>query len=232
MMIKLKQGKLAITLVCVVLGIMLAVQFRTTAEIGSSVRSQRAEDLVKQLNQIEKERDALVGEVKQLRETAVSSSSSAYEDNIRVSAGLIPLEGPGIIVTMDEAKQPSVPGKNPNLFLIRDEDILKVLNELRAAGAEAFSINGQRLIASSEIRTAGTALSVNNIRTAPPFEIRAIGEPDTLENSLKLRGGVIETLQVWGIQVSVKKQTNVLVPAYKGVFRFEHAKPQEEAKQP
>lgn len=223
----IKQGKAAITLVCVILGIMLAVQFRTTAEIGSSVRSQRAEDLVMQFKQMEKERDALLGEVKQLREAALGGSSSVQTSNIKAGAGLIPLEGPGIIVTLDEAKQPTTPGKNPNLFLIRDEDILKVLNELRAAGAEAISINGQRLIASSEIRTAGNALSVNNTRTAPPFEIKAIGEPDTLDNSLRLRGGVIETLQVWGIQVSVKKQPNVQIPAYKGVFRFEHAKPEQ-----
>jgi uncharacterized protein YlxW (UPF0749 family) len=68
-------------------------------------------------------------------------------------------------------------------------------------------------------------LSVNNTRYSPPYEILVIGEPQTLENSLKMRGGVIETLQFWGIQVSVKKQDVVQVPAYKGTFRFEYAKP-------
>jgi uncharacterized protein YlxW (UPF0749 family) len=86
-------------------------------------------------------------------------------------------------------------------------------------------MNEQRLIASSEIRCAGPTLSVNNTRYSPPYEIRAIGEPQTLENSLRMRGGVMETLQFWGIQVVVKKQDEVKVPAYKGTFRFEYAKP-------
>ncbi len=222
------QGKIPITLVCIVLGMMLAVQFRTTKEIGSTARFQRAEDLVKQITRVEKERDALLNEVQQIRDAKDGGTASPQTASIKAGAGLIPLNGPGVIVTMDEGKLPVASGKNPNLYLIKDEDILKILNELRAAGAEAISLNGQRLVASSEIRTVGNALSVNNIRTAPPYEIKAIGEPDTLENSLRLRGGVIETLQVWGILVTVKKQPNVLVPAYKGGFRFEYAKPLEE----
>ena len=222
------QGKVPITLVCLVLGIMLAVQFRTTAEISSTVRYQRVEDIVRQITQVEKERDALLNEVRQLRESKTGGTASEQIARIKAGAGLVPLEGPGVIVTMDESKVASTPGKNPNLFLIRDEDILKILNELRAAGAEAIAINGQRLVASSEVRTTGNGLSVNNKSIASPFEIRAIGEPSTLENALRLRGGAIETLQVWGIQISVKKETSLRVPAYNGVFRFEHAKPTQD----
>ncbi|MDT8901430.1 DUF881 domain-containing protein [Anaeroselena agilis] len=224
----IKQGKGAITLVCVVLGIMLAVQFRTTQNISSSVRQLRAEDLVKQLGQVENERDALLNEIRQLKEALGGGSTSAQLASINARAGFIPLDGPGVIVTMDDSKVPGVPGKNPLLFVIRDEDILKILNELWAAGAEAISINGQRLVASSEVRTAGNAILVNGTSIASPFVVSAIGEPETLENSLKLRGGVIETLQIWGIQISVKREASVRVPAYKGIFKFEHAKPQEE----
>jgi len=52
-----------------------------------------------------------------------------------------------------------------------------------------------------------------------------IGEPQTLENALKMRGGVIETLQFWGIQVSVKRQELIRVPAYKGIPKLEYARP-------
>jgi uncharacterized protein YlxW (UPF0749 family) len=145
-----------------------------------------------------------------------------------MSAGLLPVQGLGIIVTIDDSKRPTKPGENPNLYLIHDDDILKVINELWAAGAEAMSINDQRLIASSEIRCAGPTLSVNNTRYSPPYEIRAIGDPQTLESALRLRGGVVETLQFWGIQVSVKRENVVKVPAYKGVFRFQYAKPYKE----
>ncbi len=181
-----KQGQFSITLVCFILGIMLAVQFRTTQDIRSSVQYQRTEDLTQRLMQVET----------------------------------------GVIVTMDDTKPTASPNsKNPNLYLIKDEDILKILNELRAAGAEAIAINNQRLIASSEVRTAGPFISINNMNFAAPFEIKAIGDPITLENALKIRGGVIETLQFWGIQVVVKQQDIVQIPAFKGTFRFQYAQP-------
>jgi len=227
-LLPIKQGQLAIALVCVVLGIMLAVQFRTTQDIKSSIPYQRVEDLSQRLSQTEKERDALVNQIQELKRTSGVEAASKEFERIKMGAGVVAVEGPGIIVTIDDSKRPSKPGENPNLYLIHDDDILKVINELWAAGAEAISINEQRLIASSEIRCAGPTLSVNNARYSPPYEVRVIGEPTTLENALKMRGGVIETLQFWGIQVTIKTQEVVNVPAFKGTFRFEFAKPSQE----
>ena len=67
------------------------------------------------------------------------------------------------------------------MYIIHDDDLLRVINELRAAGAEAIAINGERIVAMSEIRCAGPTLSVNNNRSAPPYEIKAIGNPNNLE---------------------------------------------------
>ena len=87
-----------------------------------------------------------------------------------------------------------------------------------------MSINGQRLTGTSEIRCAGPTLSVNNVRSAPPYKIHAIGDPESLEKSIKMRGGVEDTLKVWGIQIDVKKEEHVEVPAYKGAASFKYAK--------
>lgn len=224
----LKQGQAAIALVCVVLGVMLAVQFRTTQDIRSSIPYQRVEDLSQRLAQMEKERDGLLKEVHDLRQGSGLGGTSREAELIKMSAGVLGVEGPGIIVTIDDSKRVSKPGENPNLYLIHDDDILKVINELWAAGAEAISINEQRLIASSEIRCAGPTLSVNNTRYSPPYDIRAIGDPQTLENALKMRGGVVETLQFWGIQITLKQEEKVTIPAYKGTFHYELAKPVKE----
>jgi len=220
-----KQGQIALALVCIVLGVMVAVQFRTTQDIRSTIPFQRVEDLSQRLSQSEKEREALQQQVKELSQSSRSEATSKEQELVKMGAGVVALQGPGILVSIDDSKRASKPGENPNLYLIHDDDILKVINELWAAGAEAMSINEQRLIASSEIRCAGPTLSVNNTRYSPPYEIRAIGDPQTLENSLRMRGGVVETLQFWGIQVTIRKPDLVTVPAYKGTFRFEYATP-------
>jgi len=224
-MLPIKQGQAAIAFVCVILGIMLAVQFRTTQDIRSSVPFQRIEDLSQRLSQTEKERDVLQKQLHELREKPGLETASREMEIVKMGAGVTPVQGPGLSVIIDDSKRQSKPGENPNLYLIHDDDILKVINELWAAGAEAISINEQRLIASSEIRCAGPTLSVNNTRYSPPYEIKVIGDVKTLENALKMRGGVIETLQFWGIQVAIKKQESLVIPAYKGTFRFELAKP-------
>ena len=231
-MLPIKQGQAAIAFVCVVLGFMLAVQFKTTQDIRSTIPFQRVEDLSQRLSQTEKERDSLQDEVKKLKESTNKQETLSKDiENIKMGAGVLAMQGQGISIVIDDSKKQSKTGENLNLYLIHDDDILKVINELRAAGAEGISINEQRLIATSEIRCAGPTLSVNNTRYSPPYEIKAIGDSQTLENALKMRGGVVETLQFWGIQITIKTENNVILPAYKSQFRFEHSKPIKEGGQ-
>ena len=114
---------------------------------------------------------------------------------------------------------------------IHDDDLLRLINELRAAGAEALAVNKERLLDISEIRCAGPTVSVNNTRFSPPYQIIALGEPKTLEGALRLRGGVIETLKFWGISVKVEQSDSLTVPAFKGTRRYEFAKVKEGAPQ-
>lgn len=231
-LVKVKQGQLFITAICIILGIMLAVQFRTTKDIRSSLPYQRLEDLSLQLQQTEKERDDLQKELATLRGT--TGQPDVYKNELaaaRMGAGLTEVHGPGVLLKIDDSKRPTKPGENPNLYIIHDDDVLKIINELRAAGAEAIAVNGQRLVATSEIRCAGPTLSVNNTRYSPPYEIKAIGNSQTMEAALRMRGGVIETLQFWGIQINIEKADDIVIPAYKGVFRFDYAKPTQAGEQ-
>jgi len=204
---------------------MLAVQYRTAQEVKSTVSFQRVADLSQQLAQAEREKEILVRQVQDLTNVIHGNSTADTMFSARMKAGLVAVTGPGIIVTIDDSKRPSKPGENPNLYIIHDDDILKVINELWAAGAEAVSINEQRLVVNSEIRCAGPTLSVNNTRSSPPYEVKAIGNSATLETALRMRGGVLETLQFWGIQINIRRQDNVVIPGFKGVFHFEYAKP-------
>jgi uncharacterized protein YlxW (UPF0749 family) len=145
-------------------------------------------------------------------------------------AGLTEVQGPGLIITLDdnrksaEAAQVSDLGQfNPDDYLIHDKHLLYIVNDLRAAGAEAISINDQRLVATTEVRCAGTTILVNATRLAPPYIIRAIGNPDDLSRVLESPDNEYNILKMAGFPVSMESSQAVLVPAYKGSYQFSYA---------
>ena len=219
-----RRGGWLIALVCVLIGFMVAVQFRTAQDAKGGLSQQRIEEISDRLLQTEHERDELSEELHKMQTAAASTDNQQDKDLLRYRAALVPLEGEGVIVRMDDSTKPAKAGENPNLYVIHDDDLLRVVNELRAAGAEAIAINGQRLTGASEIRCAGPTLSVNNVRSSAPFEIRAIGDKKSLENALRMRGGVAETLGVWGIQLDIKASNDVYIPPYRGSIRQSYAR--------
>lgn len=228
----LKSFHLVLVIVGIVLGILLAFQYRFTKEIQYTESVQRVTELSNQVNQMKKERDALQAQIDTLRHDLDSAAAGPQAEELKaeleiaqVEAGVSELTGPGVEVTLNDSNISLRPGENPNLYVLHDEDVLRVLNEIKAAGAEAVSINGQRLLATTEVRCTGPTIVLNkNYRLAPPYIISAIGNPETLENSLKMKGGVAETLQFWGIQVAVKKLTEVTIPAYNAGIIYEYAR--------
>lgn len=231
-----KNVYISIAFVCIVLGIMLSIEFKTIKN-GGTVALQRAEDLTNKLKEVQSERDGLKKQLADLEnkintyEESASKTSAitkSLKDDLvkyKVLAGLTDVQGPGVIVTINDSQKAVQPGGNANPFLVHDEDLLKVVNELRSAGAEAISLNDERLISTSEIRCVGSTVNVNSSRFAAPYVIRAIGSPETLEAALKLKGGVVDTLSNWGIEVKIKKSNNILVKKFNGVVSFKYAKP-------
>ena len=216
-MAKQMQQGWSIALVFMVMGFLIAVQARQERDTAATVPKQRIEELSVRLTQMEEERNALKNQLQAIdKDTSNVAATKEINEDLKFQACLLPLEGTGLIIKMNDSTKEAKSGENPNLYLIHDDDLLKVINELRAAGAEALSINGQRLIETSEIRCAGPTLSVNNVRSSAPYEIHAIGDKSTLENAVKMRGGVAETLKVWGINLEVESLNNVYIPPYKG----------------
>lgn len=222
-----KQAKILMVLVCMILGIMLSTQFKSAENARNSISQQRVEDLAERLKTAEKDNSKLKDEMAKLHDQSGSAAVAREITNLRAKAGELAMEGPGVKVTLDDSTVASKPGDNANLYIIHDDDLLRLINELRAAGAEALSINQERLLDISEIRCAGPTVSVNNNRFSPPYEIVAIGDPKTLESALRLRGGIIETLKFWGISVKVKQSDDLVVPAFKGTRRYDFAKVKE-----
>lgn len=144
-------------------------------------------------------------------------------EQAEIIAGLVDVEGPGIIFTLDDSKShTNIDPLFADYYVVHDSDLLMVINELRDAGAEAISINGERILSTSEIRCAGSVVSVNNNRHSAPFEIRAIGDPEQLESALRMRGGIMDTLKMSDIEMSIKKSNKLKILRYAGAINFKY----------
>lgn len=99
----------------------------------------------------------------------------------KMQAGYQKLQGKGVIIELMDSEEEAGDGENPNNLLIHDQDILILLNDLKVAGAEALSVNGQRIVARSEIKCSGATITINGTAYGQPFIIKAIGDPKQLE---------------------------------------------------
>ena len=224
-MIVVRHERWAIALVSCILGFMVVTQYKMTQDnIEENIRLQRAGDLAVQLREAQSERDALLKQIDQLR---ANGNGSEPDESIRRKAALTNVKGTGVSVLIEDSLKPIQSGENPNLYVIHDEDILRIVNELRAGGAEAIAINDQRLIGTSEIRCSGPTITVNGKVFGAPFTVKAIGDPKTLNSALTMRGGVVDSLKHWGIKVTIKEENEIAIPAFTGTFREEHIKPNE-----
>ena len=220
----MKSKTAALLAVSIILGMMLSLQYKSNKEMQATTMNMRAEDLYQQLMQVEQEKSDLAKELQALQAENLTSDATQERNELKFRAGLTAVEGSGVVVTIEDSKQPLKMGENQNLYVVHDEDILKVINELRAAGAEAIAVNEQRLIGTSEIRCAGPTVIVNGKMFSTPFQVKAIGDPKLLRSALEFRGGVVDTLKYWGINVSIETRSNLQINPYTGPSKQEYAK--------
>lgn len=222
---------LSLSLVAMILGVLLVFQFRVVRYIEQGVSVGRVQELTVELRQLEREKLKLAAEASDLSvklqkvSQGQAEAEKALEDELekaRLLAGLVPVTGPGVEVTLDNP--PANRGGATSLYVIRDEDLLRVVNELRGAGAEAISINGQRIVATSEIRWAAPFINVNLTRLVPPYHVLAIGNPGNLRSALEIPGGLVEYLQGLGVQVKIQAHDRLTVPGYSRPLEFRYAK--------
>ncbi len=216
-------GYVSIMLVAVILGLMLAVQFRVINR-PAGITTDRAQDMVDELKQIDREKEALIKEISDLtykldqvnrgKNEALNALKGELE-KARMMAGLVTVTGPGIEVVLDNPGEGELGRIHRGVYILA-EDLLKVVNELWGSGAEAISINGQRIIATTEIRLAGDFININTQRVVPPYQVLAIGDPDALAGTLELPGGLVEYLRELDIEVTVEKHQKLTIPAFSG----------------
>jgi len=236
--LKKKKFRIEIAVISMIIGIMVIMQIRSIEGIGGLVSTQRADDLLVELNQLTRENQQLITRANELEDIVNEFESEAAENNqyierlvreaeeARRTAGFTDVEGEGLVVTLDYEQRDEEDSFDP--FLYNSELLLLLINELNAAGAEAISINGERIINTSEIRLAGNHININGQKHSRPFEFKVIGNKQTLRSAILIRAGIVEVMRNNYIEVNIEDQDEILIEAYDGSVSFEYAQPVEE----
>jgi uncharacterized protein YlxW (UPF0749 family) len=153
--------------------------------------------------------------------------AQARAEPLRAPGGLTKTSGPGITVVLDDASG-SVPGTDvdPNQLLIHQSDLQAVVNALWAGGAEAMTISGQRVIATSAVRCVGNTLLLNGEVFSPPFRIKAIGSYSAMRAALRRSPGVrlfAQAARYYGLGYTVARSGRLVLPAYSGTVGLQYA---------
>lgn len=218
-----------VVLLCVVLGIAIATQVRRT-DSGDALESARPADLLVLLDSLQQREAALNTEVIDLQRTLASlqasgSSDQAAIDNARarlaalsILAGTVGATGPGVTIRIEDPVRGVAP-----------EPMLDVINELRAAGAEAIEITSSdravRVGVDTWITGSPGALQVDGVTLSPPYSILAIGDPPTLAAAMNIPGGAVDSVERVGGTMEVEQTERVDVTVLRQPKPRQYAQP-------
>ncbi|MFJ4600323.1 DUF881 domain-containing protein [Streptomyces griseoluteus] len=207
------------------------------AHVAAPVVAKERQELIDRIDRETTAADKLESGVDQLREdvgarqrAALRQSGGSQADLVSLLAGAIAVHGPGVKLVVNDAKEASSGGDGTNpresagfsdTGRVRDRDMQRVVNGLWASGAEAVSINGQRLTALSAIRAAGDAILVDNRPLVPPYTVLAVGDGQKLSTAFQnsADGLYLHALQDnFGIRTAISAEGDVRLPAAPSVI--------------
>lgn len=228
----MKKGKITvvitIAIACFALMTIMFMQFKVVNETDiTSIETMREEELRTELanwkekyNEAEEqyeEKNAKIEEYKQNEQSTEESSKLVEQELEQVNQylGKTDVQGQGITVTLYD--------KSSENYSITAEDLLVIVDYLKSAGAEAISINGERIINTSDIVYVNNSIIyVNQKRILAPYVINAIGNSAYLESTLIGNGGYVDELRKLGFTVEIEKSDKVKVPKYNKEITYKY----------
>ncbi len=163
------------------------------------------------------ETQAKINEYKSELSNASNASNVAKQEvkDYEKYLGYTDLEGQGIVITLQDN----------DLKNIESFDLLSLVNELKLAGAEAISINDERIVSISDITMINNRIIlVNTRRISGPYIVKAIGDKKYLESAITIKGGFVDEMKANEKTISYELQDNLLVPRFNGNISFDYAK--------
>ena len=229
---------LAFVVPMLVLGVLVAAQWQTQstrtpfaaryqvtlAEAALELTAEQ-EELKVQLASLRAQLDAI-----QSRTTGFGPLAADLEARLgraKQAAGLTPVSGEGLIVTLDDGRVPaSAPTRTIELAIVHSTDITDVLNAAWRAGAEAISVNGERITASSAC--VGAVIQINGTLLSPPFRFDIVGPSERLNAGLSDPAQLTDQKRrrdAVGLRLRFERSPDVRVPAYTGGVAVRYASP-------
>ncbi len=238
---KTKQIAITLGIMCIILTFLIMIQLKTIKNASITVGNSFTEDSLR--NEVLRYKELYDNSYRELKKSQEeletqrqkaakkdelsSKTEQELQENNKV-LGLTDVSGQGLIVTLQDNQNVTLETigalDNISYYLVHDEDLRIIVNELKNAGAEAISINDQRIVPTTSITCDGNVILVNNIKLSSPFTIKAIGNSASLSGALLRPGGYIETLNSTGIITSVKKSDNIKIQKYDGVISSKYLK--------
>ena len=222
-----------IALALFIFSFVIAAQLNTVGNTNIISEGMREAELLRELQKVKEEYAALkeqYDESQEIVEEYKTSSSSndtliasmkSQLEKANVLAGLADVRGEGVVITLKDSTDTEM---SVEAGLVHDTDITAIVTELKAAGAEAISINGQRVISTTAIRCVGPTIQVNSVKVASPFYIKAIGNSKYLESALNIKNGVVDSLKAYGIEVEIETNNSITIDKYDLVLKLKYAK--------
>ncbi|MFE0632899.1 DUF881 domain-containing protein [Streptomyces sp. NPDC058864] len=223
------RGRLVLALGLVLAAVVVTIGAVQT-QVAAPTLAKERQKLIDRIQSETRNADELQKNVDGLRDDVAARQRQALKEQdgdaerVALLAGATPVTGPGIELEVNDAKEASSGGGNDprttsdfsDTGRVRDRDMQRVVNGLWASGAEAISINGQRLTSLSAIRAAGDAILVDNRPLVPPYTVLAIGDPQKLSTSFldSADGQYLHVLQEnYGIRTRVSEKEKLELPA-------------------
>ena len=228
------RGRVGTGIICVLAGTMLTAS--ALAARGTDLRSDRNTDLrglvatqAQRNEQLRKEVAEVRSEVEELgHKQGASPELERQQRAVAEQAAAVPVTGPGMWVTLDAPTDVKPAGVDDDALVVHQQDIQAVVNALWKGGAEAVSIQGQRIITTSGIKCVGNSVVLHGIPYAPPYVIEAIGDAGRMAAALKESRALTiyrQYADAYGLGYKETKESSLSLPAFQGALGITHAKP-------
>jgi uncharacterized protein YlxW (UPF0749 family) len=230
----IRSWQVGIGLVAMLLGMLLVFQLRTENDIRQNLPTRNVNTLADLFHKQNVNLKRMEDEISTLRQQLREYDRDKEVARLRMAAGIQAVRGSGIQIMLGDSKRKLKEYEDPNFFIVHYDQLELLVNELWAAGAEAIAIGSgderdkrgfQRIVSNTGFSCAGTTILVDTKRLAPPYIIRAIGNPKNLKGALSMPGGFVETqILSFELDLTIEERDDLYLPPYKGSLVFNYAR--------